>query len=819
MGGRKGRPYRVVGAYDSETSNIQTGAIKRAFPVLHQLGMLEDGISLSDVMPENVEELVHVSMYRHTFELYSALDRMAEEAAGFVPVVVCHNLSFDMYPLAPWLNSHEVRVLAKSPRKPITFTVIDEHGDPALVLWDTLVFSQKPLSMMGHECGYEKLSGDWDYSLVRTPETELSEREEAYAKHDVYALMAWLGYWCRMNPDIPEEYLGLRVVTKTGVIRMRRIQRFDGLKGQGRKYNVGRFWNYLNRREMPKSDDELYTLHAATRGGFTFCASRWASVPITGGKLHVLGYDATSQHPAQMVSKAYPVRFEEASAENLELAFSIVRKKTVEKLLANLYKPFPVAFYACFEFENIRPKAGTLFEREGIFPLASARFSKRADENEDNGASDLFNDSMFEAGYKDTARNPRFLFGKLVSADSCRLWITELAAWEVCQCYDFDSVRAVSGYISTRFEKASDMAVISVMQFYEAKNAFKGAMREYRSGRISQGTSARLQALGIPAAICGDMERGVLPSDDLNFVYVGLKADLNGLFGIEATNEYRRDTVITDQGIGYSGEDGLANAPKNPKAWYQFGQRIVGWSRIAQNIVMQLCYPFCEGMANGDTDSVKMVVSSDTAIDSIDNALAEYSRAVDRAKRKACRRVETGYPEVFSSLDGIGHYVLEFDAEDFCCAWNKAYCIVEGGRFDFTLAGVPTASSRRETDMNRIADSMLASGMTFPQVCDELLGYNLTISNTVTGLNERIFPQWGSVMFERVVDWRGKPANVSEPYALALFPMSKTLNNTDIADNFSNMKVAVSNNPGVKTNVRMLYVKNGKYEVMELQRP
>lgn len=812
---RARKPYRVIGAYDSETSNIERNGIRAAFPILHQIGLIDGSVKdLRDITPSNVEELVSVRMFRHAFELYAFLDALARPGREYVPVILCHNLAFDMYGLAEWLDSHDVRVLAKSRRKPITFTICGEDGEPLLVIWDSLVFAQKPLSMMGHECGYEKLSGAWDYSLIRTPETPLSSDELAYASHDIYALIAWLGYWLRMNPDIPQEKLGLNIVTKTGVIRTRRIQRFDKLRGKGSKYNVGRYWHYLNNRQLPKSDDELFTMHASTRGGFTFCSSRWANVPISDGR-QVLGYDATSQHPAQMVSHVYPVDFHETAPANLEAAFRIVARKSPENLLNRYERPFLVAFDGIFEFENLRPREGSVFAKEGIFPLASARFSSRAIDNDDNEASDIFKDEIYERGYRDTADEPVFLFGKLVSAKRARLFITELTAWEIAQAYEFDSMRAIKGYITQRFEKPSDMAVISVMQFYDAKNLFKSAMHEYgRNGRICEGTAAELERVGIAMPIVQDMRDGILPKDDMEFIYLGLKADLNGLFGIEATNEYRCDAVMTAAGIGYVGENGICNAPKNPKAWYQFGQRIVGWSRIAQILVMVSCYPYCDGIANGDTDSVKFIVSSDDARASIDAALEPYARAIDKAKSRICARVRKMYPDCFSSLDGIGHYVHEFTASYFCCAWNKAYCIMEDGHFDFTLAGIPTSSSRREIDFNRIADMMHADGMPFEDVCRQLLGFNLTISNDITGLNARIIPPWGDVYVNDVTDYLRNTAHVAEPRALALFPLAKTVNSSDIAANHANMSVSLRNDPDIVTIPRTLYFHNGRYRII-----
>ena len=167
------KPYKIIGAYDSETTNIHDAIGAKAFPILHQLGILD--CPIEQVSADDVESHTDIELYRHTYQLANRLDEIAEGVYDHVPVIVCHNLSFDMWPLAEWLNSHSVRVLAKSRQKPITFTILDDSGNARLVLWDTLVFSQQSLAQMGRDCGYLKAVGEWDYSLIRTPETPLPE--------------------------------------------------------------------------------------------------------------------------------------------------------------------------------------------------------------------------------------------------------------------------------------------------------------------------------------------------------------------------------------------------------------------------------------------------------------------------------------------------------------------------------------------------------------------------------------------------------------------------------------------------------------------
>lgn len=810
------KPYKIIGAYDSETTNYDDAGRKVAFPILHQIGILSN-IELVDVTAENVEENVAISMFRDTLDLYAYLDNLLEQDLVFVPVLMCHNLAFDMYGLSVWLTRHDVKVLAKSERKPITFTINDDGGNPALVIWDTLIFTQQSLERMGNDCGYSKGIGEWDYSLVRTPRTPLTDEEIDYAKRDIYTLFAWFGWWLRRNPDIDPARLALNVVTKTGIVRERRRVRFSDLKGRKLKDTVGQYWLKQCMFEVPTTDDELYTMMAATRGGFTFCSSVNASVPydLVGTDEIIAGYDATSQHPAQLVSHLYPVKFKQRPSYVMDAAFRLVQKTSMKRILSHWAQPFGVAFYGCFEFTNLRPKAGSIFAKYGIFPLASARYrtKEQIEYDEDNGDKVNYTNEMRYRDYTDSAEDAVCEFGKLVSASKARVYITELTAWEICQAYDFDEVKAISGYSTGRFVKPTDMDVISVMQFYKAKNEFKIARESFFETKTIHNAQI-LKELGIADAIADGMRDGTISDVDVDATYMSLKADLNAIFGISCSNQFRRPTILSESGITYTGEFGIVNAPKTPKVWYQFGQRIVGWSRIAQICAMLLVSEYALTIINGDTDSLKILCKKKD-LPKISDKLGILSNAVDNGKREVCARVKAAYPGLYDPLAEIGYYVHEFDAERFCASWNKAYAMQnidkrEGClRFYFTLAGIPT---RRRTSnlssflgVNGIADRLYGLGWSFADICNVFLGYNVTYAYDVLRLNGRTFPKWADGVMLDVVDYRGERSRVTQPAALALNPMAKTINDTSVTENETNMIQAKKNNPDVNVTRKLVY--------------
>ena len=84
-------------------------------------------------------------------------------------------------------------------------------------------------------------------------------------------------------------------------------------------------------------------------------------------------------------------------------------------------------------------------------------------------------------------------------------------------------------------------------------------------------------------------------------------------------------------------------------------------------------------------------------------------------------------------------------------------------------------------------------------MCNLFLGYNVTFAYDVIRMNARKFPEWGEVFGGRVTDVYGNTTYVAEPSSLALYPMSKTVNDTGTLDNAVNMRYALKNNPNVNT--------------------
>lgn len=803
--GRSSMPYKVVCAFDTETTNVVGDFSTSAFTTLYQVGELF--CELEEVFPQNVENVVDVSLYRDQDAAFEHILDIARRATGYVPVCAVHNLGFDMHAIARKLLACDVKVLAKTPQKPISFTLIGEDKRPFLVIWDTLGFSGMGLEKMGRACGYTKAVGDWDYERVRAPQTRLDEDEERYAKRDIYALFSWLAWYTRRNPDIPQTEFARRVSTKTGAVRMRRLAALGGLRGRGHKKTVEEHWHALNQMEKPKTDDELYTMQACTRGGFTFVAREYAGLPIEGRK--VLAYDATSMHPAQMVSHSVPVGFREATPELLALDMELVANVTPDDVLADFCQPFSVAFLCEIEFTRLRPRPGSVFARDGIFPLASARIKGRTRPSDAREEAESVRESI---GYKDHVEGGVFRFGKLESADIASLYLTELGYWEMCQAYMWDRAIPIHGYETACFARPSDLSVLSVMLFYGRKNDIKHVRALYTSGDYVQ--AGELAGSCLPAYLVQKITCGEDCAEDLGEYYQRSKADLNSLFGIESTNEARPDMGLEPRGIVYCGDEGIDALSKNPKAHYQYGQRIVGWSRIAQCLLIIGLGKHAR-IINGDTDSIKLLPDAGF---SPDGFLGKYAKAVDKARGHICERVYRCFPKNVRPLDGIGRYELEAVYSRFYAAWNKAYLysLSDEPRYHITLAGVP-ADRRDETggSLEDFAEDLERQGMPFGKVAGLVLGYNVTLASELSHLKGRSIPDFASTWRGSLTDWRGDMWDVEAPAAVGLAPMPKTIGGFDNRGNRIDSEIAARH--GFANTMPKLLCWDGKRaEVMEL---
>ena len=207
------------------------------------------------------------------------------------------NLGYEFQHFMKWFKWISVfAVKNRTPVKAVTFDGIE--------LKCTYLLSGYSLETIGkHLQKYKvnKMVGDLDYRLIRTPKTPLTDKEGGYILNDGLVVMAYI------QEQIESHHNDITKIplTKTGEVR-RYCRNMCLYGGGGSHKNTGRSfmkYHYFISNLTIQSVNEYKQLKRAFAGGFTHAN------PLIVGKVQhdVASYDFTSSYPAVMLSEKYPM--------------------------------------------------------------------------------------------------------------------------------------------------------------------------------------------------------------------------------------------------------------------------------------------------------------------------------------------------------------------------------------------------------------------------------------------------------------------------------------------------------------------------------
>lgn len=240
-------------------------------------------------------------------EFYAFLDVLISSlqlAAGVKHLVVyVHNLAFEMGFIQ---NRFEwYKVFALTSRRPIYAVT-----NTGIEFRCSFILSGYSLDMVGQnliEYKVRKLTGSYDYDVVRNQLTYLTPQEIQYCINDVLVVMCYI-----MERIQEDKGINRLQLTKTGYVR--KLVRDNCLYGAGAKShnykhdsNVGyQFRTYTQMiRHLSLTPQEYEQSKRAFQGGFTH-ANGFAVCRDQAYK-NVTSYDFTSSYPAVMVAEMYPM--------------------------------------------------------------------------------------------------------------------------------------------------------------------------------------------------------------------------------------------------------------------------------------------------------------------------------------------------------------------------------------------------------------------------------------------------------------------------------------------------------------------------------
>lgn len=821
------KEYRVAAIFDTETTNIGEGAETRAYPILYIFNDLRD-IPLESYDPVSDD----VRFYRHTSEALAYIDDLITygRAHGYVPIIAAYNLMFDMQTLMLELaQSYTIEVNAQTATSVYTLDLCVD-GDVVCRFWDTFYLEMGGLRAMGETCGLPKAVGDWDYSLVRTPETPLTEEELFYARRDVQVIPQYLQWLLRANHWLTSAMLGCRVLTKTSLVRQMARREIGGrrvtLQG-GKKITLQRAFEMTCNQEFPKNYESYALRKACFRGGLTFTSAKTASVVVD----NVASLDVTSMHHAFINGRRLPVKFAVAPPEILQIACERIVDTPLEDVLRNYSDPFRTGLHVAISFTNLRLRVNTCFADWGIAICPRSKFVRtlQADTDYSNNERAKTQENSIRAhGYVDSAVNPTFAFGKLYRADACILHVNEIELWNVAQAYEFDEMHVLYGEATAKTIVPPDYVTLQSNMLFARKTDVKNLIKHYTEGVPYAGDIPE----SIPEGIARDARAGTLSVKFLQSYYGStVKGQFNGIYGTQAQDVMKADYRVTETGelevdkaTVCTPENFAKKRPKTPRVLYTYGMRIVAGSRMHLVIAMMLIYRRFGNrvtVTGGDTDSLKISCADDVADAELLDALEPLHAAIENAINLTMRRVRNTAPGMASTLDHIG----KFEVEDCGGAtryaehvelWNKARVSLDmSGRVHVTCAGLP-----RPDGVYTIEDcieDIMRMGHGFAETVRLALGYDVLVDYEICHTLQRNRPHVWDRYVGTVTDYRGATCHVDAPEAIALYPSGRWLGESDKQANGENLSyMARIYNRHVETTPRELIVRDGKPMIVSI---
>ena len=279
--------YNVASGFDIETSSfyenfIQRPENKRAIMYAWKFG-IEDGA----VIGRTWEQLVI---------LIHAVTEILELTTDKRLICYVHNLGYDFQFFRPYFEFD--RVFALDTREPIQ--AITEDGIEFRCSYKLSGYSLEKVAEHLTRHTVKKLVGFLDYKKIRTPETPLTAKEEAYLHEDVNIIIAYI------REQIEDHHNDITKIplTKTGEVRnycrnaclhtFKSHNRFDP-----------KFYQYhrLMKRLTITSVLEYQMLRQAFMGGYTH-GNHYHINEICD---NVASFDETSAYPYVMISQLFPM--------------------------------------------------------------------------------------------------------------------------------------------------------------------------------------------------------------------------------------------------------------------------------------------------------------------------------------------------------------------------------------------------------------------------------------------------------------------------------------------------------------------------------
>lgn len=263
-----------------------------------------------------------------------------------------------------------------------------------------------------------KMVGDLDYDLLRTPKTPMDDKEIGYVLNDGLVVMAYI----QEQIESHHNNITLLPLTKTGEVR--NYCRKQCLYKGGKKHNAERYKKYSAlMKNIPIVDiDEYRQLQRAFAGGFTHANAIYVNTI----QKDVASFDFISSYPAVMVSEKFPMSRGE-----------LIKISNKQEFFDNLTK------YCClFDIEFFDIEASTSFDHPISYSKCEHILSPRVDN------------------------------GRVVSAKCLQITITEQDYYTIQEFYTWSHMK-IKNFRRYKKNYLPRDFVLSILELYKKKTELK----------------------------------------------------------------------------------------------------------------------------------------------------------------------------------------------------------------------------------------------------------------------------------------------------------------------------------------------------------
>ena len=315
--------YNIPASFDIEVSSFYENGEKRAVMYIWQFGIW-NYVTTGRTWEEFI---AFISVLKNIMFLSDKL-RL---------IVYVHNLPYEFQFIRKRLKWEEVFLL--DDRKPV---YANSHGIEfrcSLKLAGGKSLANVSEDLQKYKC--EKMVGDLDYKVIRSPLTVLTDKELKYCENDIRVVNCYIQEKIEQDGDITRIPL-----TNTGYVR-----------NYCRKACFSRWKPYHNlMQELTITPDEYRQLKRAFQGGFTHANAHHVNQVLK----NVGSHDFTSSYPAVMVLEKFPMSqaisvkgtINEEQLTELLLNYCCLFELEIWNIIPKLNQEHPISRSKCYICEG-----------------------------------------------------------------------------------------------------------------------------------------------------------------------------------------------------------------------------------------------------------------------------------------------------------------------------------------------------------------------------------------------------------------------------------------------------------------------------------